>query len=403
MHPTPTDGDGLPAATGHEAAALAELDDLLAEMSGGPVESPQDVDARVRALAHAIADGATTDRGSAPQGQAPPPVFPHGIDPDGVLFAAFGPARVTAAIGDSLDAAIVQHAVRRVGPGLDVTHLAETVGTIRRLYDEAVAGRPTPAGEPRDSIVRDLLADRPALTRLRQLVDQPDLDVPLPQAGAVMRLLDAYPRFWATLVPNVGGFRFESRTADGRGGGLFDLDHDRVIYLSKLPATPPGAYVRLLVHELGHATFETILLDRAPMPHQLDQAVDPVGTHDTGHGREVTRLQAYWDAMSDPAKTFYHAWLTLRADTGRRLLGLDLWQDPHGNRLSPAQRRAYQAKNFGEFCAESFMLYAMGDLRPHVESALSDGTAAADVKTAWRNAWHVLDTVGASILGDRAG
>jgi len=43
-----------------------------------------------------------------------------------------------------------------------------------------------------------------------------------------------------------------------------------VIYMSKLLSTPPGVFVRLLVHEMGHATFEKILLHDSSMPHELD-------------------------------------------------------------------------------------------------------------------------------------
>lgn len=401
MHPTTPDGDGSAA----NAGTMAELDDLLAELGAGQVESPQVVDDRVRALVDAITAGADVDRGSAPRGPAPLPVVAHGIDADGAFFDAFDPGRVRAVIDDSLDAAIVQDVLRRGGLGLDAGRLAEPVGAIRARYVEADAGHPVDPADPHHQVVRDLLADRPALTRLRHLVGDPDLDVPLPQAGAVIRFLDAYPRFWAALVPRITAIRFESRTADGRGGGLFNLQDDRVIYLSKLRATPPGAYVRLLVHETGHATFEAILLDGHRMPYELDtdQVRRLVGRTDPGTGRLARQVRGYWDAMSDPARTFYRAWLTLRADRGRHLLGLDLWQDPAGNRLSPDQRRGYQAGNFGEFCAEVFMQYAMGDLHPYVAAVLADHTTPADVRTAWRNAWHVLDAVAAPILGERAG
>lgn len=395
MHPTAPDGNGLPADNGTSAA----LDDLFAELSGtAPVESPEEIGRRIEALRLAIDADARTDRGSAPQGDAPPPIVEHAVDDS--LFDRFGPDHVRAVIEDSLDGAIVQHIVRRGGLGLDATGLAGPVRTIRNHYLDAVAdGHVTRVGEPVDSIVRDLLADRPRLTRLREMVAQPDLDLPLPQAGAVVRFFDAYPGFWAALVPRTTAIRFDSRTADSRGGGLFH--DDGVIYLSKLHATPPSAFVRLLVHETGHATFERILLAGGSMPHALGVA-KALPEHNTAEtGREVKVLQTYWDGMSDPAKTFYHAWLTLRADNGRHLLGLDLWQDPRGHRLSPAQRRAYQAQTFGEFCAEMFMLYAMGDLRPHVEAALADHTVPAEVRTAWRNAWHVLVTVAATILGDR--
>ncbi|MFE9749557.1 hypothetical protein ACFYOT_31985 [Saccharothrix saharensis] len=398
MHPTTPPGDGSAA----NAGALAELNAGLAAL--GQQESPQAVDGRVRALVDAITADAGVDRGSAPRGPAPLPVVAHGIDADGALFGAFDPDRARAVIDDSLDAAVVQAVLRRGGLGLDAGRLAEPVGAIRARYAEADAGRPVDPADPHHQVVRDLLADRPALTRLRQLVGDPELDVPLPQAEAVTRFLDAYPRFWAVLVPRIKAIRFESRTADGRGGGVFNIDHDHVIYLSKLRATPPGAYVRLFVHETGHATFEAVLLAGHEMPCELDtdQVRELVGKTDPDTGILARKLRGYWDGMSASARIFYHAWLTLRVDRGRHLFGLDLWQDPAGHRLDPGQRRRYQADNFTEFCAEVFAQYAMGDLHPHVAAVLADHTTPADVRTAWRNAWQVLDTVAAPILGDRA-
>jgi hypothetical protein len=116
-------------------------------------------------------------------------------------------------------------------------------------------------------------------------------------------------------------------------------------------------------------------------------------------GRRCQEIHAYWDTMSARAKAFYRAWLTLRADDGKHLLGLDLWQDPHANRLSPGQRRRYQAGKFDEFCAEVFMQFAMGDLYPHVLAVLSANTIDPDVRTAWQNVWQVLDAVASPILG----
>jgi hypothetical protein len=113
--------------------------------------------------------------------------------------------------------------------------------------------------------------------------------------------------------------------------------------------------------------------------------------------QQCQEIQLFWDNMSDLAKTLYQAWRRLRRDYGAQLLGIDLWEDPRRNRLSPEQRRRYQAGNFGEFCAEVFMLYAMGDLQAHVLAILASDIDE-DVQTAWKNAWYVLQTVAAPIL-----
>ncbi|MEO6089630.1 MAG: hypothetical protein ABIQ18_41635 [Umezawaea sp.] len=337
-----------------------------------------------------------------PEVRTPPPVVVHGIPSDGLLFAAFGPARVGDLVWDNLDGGIVQHLMARGGL------LTELVGTIKKRYQEVAEGHPAAeAGELHgpiiDEVVGLLLEERAELAALRPLVADGELDIPLPQAAAVIRFIKAYPEFWPKVMSRVKEVRFNSRAADGRGGGLFDRG---MIYISKLPATPPGAFVRLLVHETGHATFEGILLGGRPMPHELDADPTPEMFERLPTGLVQVSVQAdqkirtYWDGMSASAKLFYNAWLTLRQDHGQHLLGLDLWQDPRRNRLDPEQRRRYQAGKFDEFCAETFMLYAMGDLEPHITAVLDD-TVHVDVKTAWTNARTVLDDVARPILGPR--
>jgi hypothetical protein len=404
--------DPTPSGPGWKAQHLGALDDLLAEMGAGIVtESADEVRSRVRALVAAIEFDVHTDYGAVPPALLPPPVFRHGIAPDDRLFDAFGAADLGSLIDDSLDGAIVALILLRDGPGFDAARMARSVLSIKELCLAVPAGgQYAEVDGPHDSIVRDLVRDRPKLAGLGQLVGEKDLDIPLCQVDAVFCFLDAYPLFWPSQIQGRTVVKFNSSTADGRGGGLFDRG---VIHLSKLRGTPPGAFVRLLVHEMGHATFEMALLDRRPIPEPLDQNKVPgMLVHfgepiEQGLLSELSRAgqqsQSCWDGMTFSAKTFYRAWLTLRKDGGRHLLGLDLWQDPRGNRLSCGQRRRYQAGQFSEFCAEVFMLYAMGDLAPHVVALLADRTIDPDVQTAWRNAWRVLDVVASPILGKRVG
>jgi hypothetical protein len=390
------------------------LDDLFAEMTGGaPAESEQQVQGRVQALFEAIKSEANTDRGAVvPRVPVPQPV----VAPDGDLFDAFGAATAEAGrlIGDNIDGAIVLHIIKRGMAALGGATLAESVRKINNLYQRVRDdGQTVDVGALYASIVDDMDRDGPALNSLRLLVHDEELDIPLPQASAVMCFVDAYPLFWPNLTRRTKELRFNSRTADGRGGGLFE---DDMIHMSRLPSTPPGVFVRLLVHEMGHATFEKTLLADAPMPHELEanqQVPGMLVRFGTGMWIEKDQLsklsqrcqeiQAYWNRMSDWAKTFYCAWLTLREHDGKHLLGLDMWQDPNGNRLSAEQRQRYQAGKFDEFCAEVFMQFAMGDLYRHVLAALDDDAIGAGVKTAWRNVWHVLDAVASPILGQRQG
>jgi hypothetical protein len=306
---------------------------LLADLKGEtPSVTVTEVQDRVTKLIASVEHGANVDRGSAPQGMAPQQV---------VAYDSTAPVSVT-------------------------TELERATG-------------------------EQLTAWRSSLSGLRAIVADDELEVPLPQAAAVLRFHRTYPPVWQRLTAAKVRVKFNVRTSDGRGGGLFD---NNTIYLSKLPTTPSGAFVRLLVHEIGHALFETALLDHRTMPHELvaDKLADlrkPVESSALwDRGQDCQRIQRFWDAMSDPAKTFYQAWLTLRQNDGARLLGVDLWTDPNGNRLDPEQRRKYQAQNFGEFCAEVFMLYAIGDLRAHVTAVLANGGAP-------------LETVAGQILGPR--
>ncbi|CCH33190.1 hypothetical protein ABZ816_19315 [Actinosynnema sp. NPDC047251] len=405
MQPTPPDRSPLD----------LELDALLAEMSGtgtGPTRA--DVLGRVRRLLASITTGATADRGSAPGGRAPAAVVEHDAG-TGALFAAFDPDVLGHVVKDSTTGGIVQLVITHGGLGLGAATLAEPVEAIKeRLLLTDHGAVVVPDERPQTAIVLELVEAKPKLAELRAKVGDPDLDLPLPQAAAVLRFLDTYPDFWGRLTGSCT-ITFNSSRADQRGGGLYEAADNR-IFVSRLLATPPGAFLRLVVHETGHATFETALLGRRSMPVALDThsvAALPARFADLGPGQaerlvlstedqEVRDLQSYWDAMSPDARKLYHAWLTLRAHRDR-LLGLDLWRDPARNRLSPDHRRGYQAGKFSEFCAEVFMLYALGDLQPHVEALLADGRVEPEVKTAWRNAWSVLVAVADPVLGQRVG
>ena len=244
-----------------------------------------------------------------------------------------------------------------------------------------------------------------ALTWLRGLADKQDLVIPLPQAGAVMCFHDAYPQFWPRLTNRISGFKFNSSKADEYGGGLFD---DDTICISNLSSTLPGAYVRLVVHEIGHAAFEAVLLNNKKMPLVLAKdAVQSLQDPPSGAGSLTERegecwtIQRYWNTMSPAAKIFYQSWRVLRVQNGHYLLGTDLGLTPKSEHISVVKRQKYQADSFGEFCAESFMLFAMGDLHDHVVTLLADNAVGDNVKRAWRNAWWILSMIAEPILGGR--
>ncbi|MEU4447407.1 hypothetical protein AB0K14_28960 [Actinosynnema sp. NPDC050801] len=388
-----------------------DLDGMLADMATASTgEARAAVRKQAERLLRSITVDAAADRGSSPSGESPLPVVVHNTL-DGALFAAFDPDDLAMTVDDTTEAGIIQLVIAGGGYGMTAATLAGPVASIKTRYLALSDGHATvDPEEPHVVILSTMLAAKPKLASLCDRVAVPDLDLPLPQAAAFAHFLEVYPAFWGNLVRKGCTIVFNSSRANSRGGGLYE-PREKTIYMSLLGVTPPGAFVRLLVHETGHALFESTLLDDHPMPplltagkaDGLPSEYDPLptGVHEdkdlTQLGHEVQQLQDYWDRMSVHAKTFYHAWLTLR-DHRQHLLGLDLWRDPKGNRLSPGQRRSYQAGKFDEFCAEVFMQYAMGDLRPHLVTLLADPEVGDPVKLAWRNAWQVLETVAAPLL-----
>jgi hypothetical protein len=396
----------VPADSDSEDDALAELDALTAELKAtDPTELQREVHDHVAALLIDLDRGADQVHGPGPQGQPPHPVCPLDLGQHDV----FSPQKVGSLIGqlrepttcDQVAAGIVGLIVQigGVGPG----ELTQHVKSIRTSYESGV---PLAQVDQRyRPIIQGMTSGRQALTRLRTLVGEPSLAIPLPQASAVMCFYDAYPHFWTKLTNRISGFQFNSDTADAGGCGLFK---NNTIYISNLPFTPPGAYVRLLVHEIGHAAFEKVLLNKTTMPTELRtdtvQSLQGPLTGSSGdstwtvRNEECTKIRRYWKTMSPAAKIFYQSWRILRAQDGHHLLGTDMWQTRRSVHISVEARRKYQADSFDEFCAESFMLFAMGDLHSHVMALLTDNTVSVNVKTAWRNAWWILSMIAGPIL-----
>jgi hypothetical protein len=371
------------------------LDALMAEMLGPATETADQLQGCMAKLIDAVNHGANAVWGTGPQGGQVQPV----VVLDSVQYDTLGPGRLNFGVMDSTYGGIVELIIRCGGDGFNTLNLETHVSTINNAYRQSLANAPIPAvSECEGKIVQQLIVCQPSLAALRALLEDETLDVPSPQAAAVIRFHETYPLVRPQLMQAKVLVSFNSSRSDGRGGGLFD---NNTIYLSKLLITPAGAFVRLYVHEIGHALFEAKLLDGKAMPYFLatDNLADLPRQQSAlwDRSQQCQEIQLFWDNMSDLAKTLYQAWRRLRRDYGAQLLGIDLWEDPRRNRLSPEQRRRYQAGNFGEFCAEVFMLYAMGDLQAHVLAILASDIDE-DVQTAWKNAWYVLQTVAAPIL-----
>jgi hypothetical protein len=93
-----------------------------------------------------------------------------------------------------------------------------------------------------------------------------------------------------------------------------------------------------------------------------------------------------WRRMSQDARRFYSAWLVLRRDQGRYLLGLDL-----GTGRGPTARQVYQADTFQEFCAESFMHVATGALADHLHTLAANPLLPPEILDAWQRASAILE------------
>jgi len=135
------------------------------------------------------------------------------------------------------------------------------------------------------------------------------------------RLLDENP----ALVDHLRKARITIRFSSGEAkhlGGLY-TPADRTVHLeADANTSEPGVFLRLLLHEMGHATFQQMLTGNTGAP----------------------------GVLSEYETVFRAAWEVLRRNDGQYLLGLDL-----GPGRGPAARKKYQAGSFLEFCAENFM------------------------------------------------
>jgi hypothetical protein len=291
--------------------------------------------------------------------------------------------------------------------------------------------------DPRSTIARVLKVDEAQPAELgNRLRTQNASLVPGHQAREVNNFLNNHPGFEKTLSGQVGPTEivFHSAQAKGLGGMYTHLDH--VVHLENLNASSPDVFLRLLLHETGHATFQqlllrqqlhtvwgsgevyTLLLRRRQLLDELDGLNNqpPESAKDRRKGRykdplvvrvgQVTsELKAIekkiadadvvgqWQRLTAEARRFYWAWLVLRRDNGTYLLGLDL-----GPGRRPADRQAYQAGTFQEFCAESFMLAATGALAGHVANLANDPQVPPIVLTAWRAAQTILNKYRALLM-----
>ncbi|AVT28398.1 hypothetical protein C6361_01555 [Plantactinospora sp. BC1] len=335
--------------------------------------------------------------------------------------------RARGAVAVYLAPGILHHVLADGTFDLTTDGLIQLIRDVAAQYQQAKSGQPLTGDERYRRIAQALVTDDEQPDLLTATLGETALKVTSTQAGAINRFLADNPRFLAELRRRRVLFEFGSGKARAYGGGAY---LDGVVHLQDLKHVAPDAFLRLVLHETGHATFQRILLADRTMPLTLDDGsaigqllrrvvlrqtygYTPAGPPPRSEWRNaqrwgtgLTELLAIetsllenrvldgWRGMSADAKRLYHAWLLLREADGAELLGLDL-----GAGRRPDNRREYQAGKFTEFCAEVFMQAATGEVTSHLAVLEQRGDVDEEVKNAWRTVRDVLATHTAPILG----
>jgi hypothetical protein len=198
-------------------------------------------------------------------------------------------------------------------------------------------------------------------------------------AEAVDAFLMRYPFVLRNLRMCLNGIKFHAKDAGlldltAHLGGMGYLSSDHRIHVYPHPDARPCDYVCLLIHEFGHAYFQRVLLCGKDVEVWLAHPADPNP-----------------DILAN-AQAFYQAWQDLRPNGGQFMLGIDLGTTPKGIPMAAPDRQNYQAESFGEFCAETFMLYAIGMLGEDFLGTIQASYEDTPVCTAWENVHRVLET-----------
>jgi hypothetical protein len=185
----------------------------------------------------------------------------------------------------------------------------------------------------------------------------------IPQEN-MLYTLGAFFEKYGHLPEHIGKDKFNLNSPSARGlGGKYE---GGVVHVEAGKQGDPTAFMRLLIHEIGHATFQKKLLQDTRKPLSDTAAKGNAN-------QEIITI------LNQDGQKFYAAWQVLRAANGSGMHGLGI--DSVGD---PAQRRAYQAGNFNEFCAETFMHVAMDPAgwAAHVAQQIQM-TQDENVRTAW--------------------
>jgi hypothetical protein len=303
--------------------------------------------------------------------------------------------------------------------------LADLLGLIPQVYQLYIGEvQITDPNNLAFKVMQQIQATDTATTTLGQSLDT---KVPINprNAAAFNRILDQHPEFLKFMQQRQLGFKFNSSEAKGIGGmykrkggpgGTVHLD-------PVAGKEPPDIFLRAFIHEIGHGTFQQLLLKEkldsktskdgfiamraryAVVTAALNQQIanDTIQGHqrkqrDMGAVAQLAPLlseQAHLEELlpqeeakfTRDGKKMYDAWQILRANQGQHMLGVDL-----GKVASAEQRKGYQAATFEEFCAESFMhvVKEPGALTDHVQALGANGQTPPNVMQAWVTTLGIL-------------
>jgi hypothetical protein len=355
------------------------------------------------------------------------PVQLNSLAGDTTALTALAFAGVDVNYLDKIDLAV--EALRASGyRSMSKADLVQAINRIGAKYADITAGK---AGNPRDQdrvIAQEMHRLEQAREQLRQTIKVGAIDIAPPgQVAALNDYLQRHPGFLAYLKSKGIDFVLASDKTSAYGEGVYI---NGTIYLGDgLNSETPEVFLRMLLHEVGHATYQRAVLPNDKLPPASSPDKEPSLPDVLNSGRAadlldkhqalsealaqaqaaaqpdqglVTRLQGQiaaietelgdsggadaWNGLPDDAKTLYNAWLVLRQGNGQHLLGLDL-----GTGRGRNQRLSYQAGTFTEFVAETFMQAATGEINDFLYTLVHDPNTPRDVREAWMDAARVLD------------
>ena len=254
-----------------------------------------------------------------------------------------------------------------------------------------------------------------------------------------LRVLGKFFQEHPGLAARVGiDFTAQSAVDKGYGGGVYNRRGDKRIEIGSSVAGESNElyFLRTVIHETGHATFQQMLV-RAELSTetvngtimarlaeyeekvrslewQLKKGLSStVGNYDWVSAKEEelaiakaerdrlsNNLHMDTESLTEDGTAFYEAWKILQREDGRYMLGLALSDESGDSTKSPAGRQQYMARSFNEFCAESFMYMALhkGSLYRHYRRRRDDPNVPDDVKQALATTFRILEKYETRIL-----